>query len=327
MPDASDAASFDRTRAELFDALGHPVRIRILHALEDGPLGFSDLRRKVGLESGGHLQFHLGKLDGLVQTTADNTYMLTDDGREALRIVSTQAASSRGLSDEKQQGGKIIVSRAILVGLIAAVLLLASVAALQQAGVIRTSIPQPAPSLTFPSTVVSNASALLLRVMVWPVAFNPSQKVTVLVDLYNPTNKGIQVEAEMEWGYQGPLGECGGHLVNSFSVFSGYWTEDNISGASAVQYQPSICSSPPGPTPVTFTFYPNSNVAEVNDSSVTIESISQYITLSGYPTVNNGSYTLGPFPIGTYTVLVRDAWGHQALGYFYVDSVIYAIGD
>jgi len=159
------------------------------------------------------------------------------------------------------------------------------------------------------------------------VAFNPSQKVTILVDLYNPTNKGIQVEAEMEWGYAGPLGECGGHLVNSFSVFSGYLTEDNISGASTLQYQSSICSSPPGPTPVTFIFYPNSNVAVVNDSSVTVESISQYITLSGYPTVDNSSYTLGPFPVGTYTVLARDAWGHQALSHFYVDSVIYAIGD
>jgi hypothetical protein len=31
MSDAADGGSFDKTRAELFDALGHSVRIRILH--------------------------------------------------------------------------------------------------------------------------------------------------------------------------------------------------------------------------------------------------------------------------------------------------------
>jgi DNA-binding transcriptional ArsR family regulator len=88
MPDEPDATSFDKSRAELFDALGHPVRIRILQALEEGPLGFSELRRKVGLESSGHLQFHLGKLDGLVKSTEGGGYMITGDGLEAMAMVA-----------------------------------------------------------------------------------------------------------------------------------------------------------------------------------------------------------------------------------------------
>lgn len=52
-------------------------------------MGFSELKRKVGIESSGHLMFHLGKLDGLVKTTLEGNYALTDDGREALRLLET----------------------------------------------------------------------------------------------------------------------------------------------------------------------------------------------------------------------------------------------
>ncbi|MGA1976067.1 MAG: winged helix-turn-helix domain-containing protein [Conexivisphaerales archaeon] len=51
MAEGGDASDFDKSRAELFEALGHPIRIKILHALQDGPLGFADLKRKVGIES------------------------------------------------------------------------------------------------------------------------------------------------------------------------------------------------------------------------------------------------------------------------------------
>lgn len=78
---------FNRDRAELFEALGHPTRIRIVEALSESPLGFAALKRKVGVDSNGLLAFHLGKLEGLVKTSVNGDYMLTDDGREALRIM------------------------------------------------------------------------------------------------------------------------------------------------------------------------------------------------------------------------------------------------
>lgn len=78
---------FDAVRAETFDAIGHPTRIRILQALGEKPLNFSDLKRLVEIDSSGHMSFHLGKLKDLVETKPDGAYVLTDDGREALRII------------------------------------------------------------------------------------------------------------------------------------------------------------------------------------------------------------------------------------------------
>jgi len=86
--------SFNEVRAELFEALGHPLRISILESLESRPLGFAEIKRSVGIESSGHLQFHLRKLDGLVEDAASGAYALTNDGRDALRVFRTTAVKS-----------------------------------------------------------------------------------------------------------------------------------------------------------------------------------------------------------------------------------------
>jgi len=129
MAEGGDASDFDKSRAELFEALGHPVRIKILHALQDGPLGFADLKRRVGIESSGHLQFHLNKLDGLVKMTLEGLYAMSDDGHEALRITSTLRGASL---DQAGDGRRIVMSRAVLAGLIAVLLLLASAVVIQE---------------------------------------------------------------------------------------------------------------------------------------------------------------------------------------------------
>jgi DNA-binding transcriptional ArsR family regulator len=81
--------SFNASKAEIFEALGHPTRIRILQELNEKPLAFSELRRAAGLESNGLLTFHLGKLKDLVKLNSDGAYALTDGGREALRLIET----------------------------------------------------------------------------------------------------------------------------------------------------------------------------------------------------------------------------------------------
>lgn len=82
-----DDDGFDVSRAELFEALGHQTRIRLLQALAENPMGFSDLKRRVDIESSGLLSFHLGKLTHLVTLTQDGRYTLTDEGKEAVRMV------------------------------------------------------------------------------------------------------------------------------------------------------------------------------------------------------------------------------------------------
>lgn len=78
---------FDSGKAELFEQLGHPIRIRILESLYGAPLSFSELKKFTGIESNGHLTFHLGKLGGLVKTNTDGDYALTDEGRCSFRLV------------------------------------------------------------------------------------------------------------------------------------------------------------------------------------------------------------------------------------------------
>lgn len=79
----------DKQRAEVFDALGHPTRILILKVLSEGSLGFADLKKKTAIDSSGHLQHHLTKLNGLIKTDEYGKYCLSDQGKDALVTVQT----------------------------------------------------------------------------------------------------------------------------------------------------------------------------------------------------------------------------------------------
>jgi len=81
--------NFDTQKAEFFEALGHPTRIRLLQILANGPHSFSEMKKQLNIESSGKLSFHLGKLEDLVKTDANGNYVLTDDGKDAVRVVDT----------------------------------------------------------------------------------------------------------------------------------------------------------------------------------------------------------------------------------------------
>ena len=93
----------DRQRAEVFDALGHPTRILILKVLSEGALGFAELKKKTAIESSGHLQHHLTKLNGLIKTDEYGKYCLSDQGKDALLTVRTveNATDKKPISQEK----------------------------------------------------------------------------------------------------------------------------------------------------------------------------------------------------------------------------------
>jgi DNA-binding HxlR family transcriptional regulator len=92
----------DRQRAEVFDALGHPTRILILKVLSEGAVGFADLKKKIAIESSGHLQHHLTKLNGLIKTDDYGKYCLSDQGKDALLTVQTvENATSKNNIKEK----------------------------------------------------------------------------------------------------------------------------------------------------------------------------------------------------------------------------------
>jgi DNA-binding HxlR family transcriptional regulator len=73
--------------AELFEAISHPERIKILKILSKKPSRFASLKRQLGIQSSGNLDYHLKKLSQLVTVQEDGLYGLTDAGKEALLSV------------------------------------------------------------------------------------------------------------------------------------------------------------------------------------------------------------------------------------------------
>ncbi|MFO7837110.1 MAG: winged helix-turn-helix domain-containing protein [Candidatus Thorarchaeota archaeon] len=76
------------TEADLFEAISHETRIHALFALEEGPVGFADFKRELGISSSGNLQHHIRKLGELIHTNAAGEYKLTEQGKEALIAIS-----------------------------------------------------------------------------------------------------------------------------------------------------------------------------------------------------------------------------------------------
>jgi DNA-binding HxlR family transcriptional regulator len=74
----------DKQRAEVYDALGHRLRIAILKSLSEGPQGFAELKRSVNIPSSGQLTHHLNKLNDFIKTDQNGKYCLSDKGKEAL---------------------------------------------------------------------------------------------------------------------------------------------------------------------------------------------------------------------------------------------------
>jgi DNA-binding transcriptional ArsR family regulator len=73
--------------AELFEAIAHPTRIKILKILEQEPSTFASLKRQLNLDSSGNLDHHLKKLGPLITVQSNGLYALSDAGKKALASV------------------------------------------------------------------------------------------------------------------------------------------------------------------------------------------------------------------------------------------------
>ena len=74
---------------ETFEAIAHPLRIKILKMLAKRPMSFSELKRELGIKSSGKLDFHLKKLGNLITLNSDGKYVLTKEGYAALQAIET----------------------------------------------------------------------------------------------------------------------------------------------------------------------------------------------------------------------------------------------
>jgi len=73
---------------EVFEAVSHPQRIKILKRLAESPIGFSELKRVLNIESSGALDFHLKKMESLLTMDADGHYTLNEEGYAALEAIN-----------------------------------------------------------------------------------------------------------------------------------------------------------------------------------------------------------------------------------------------
>jgi DNA-binding HxlR family transcriptional regulator len=101
--------------ATLFEAISHPVRIKILKVLEKEPSSFASLKRKLGIESSGNLDHHLKKLGQLIKVQEDGLYALTDAGKEALMSIT----AIEGWREEEQRKSKNSVETPKLISVLA----------------------------------------------------------------------------------------------------------------------------------------------------------------------------------------------------------------
>jgi len=85
----TDSEDLDTSKPELFDALGHPFRVKLITVLTKHPLSFAELKHVMNIKSSGHLSFHLGKLNDLITSTPEGKYQLSEYGHEALHLIST----------------------------------------------------------------------------------------------------------------------------------------------------------------------------------------------------------------------------------------------
>lgn len=115
----------DRRRAEVFDALSHPTRIMALKALSDEAVGFADLKKKLGIESSGHLQHHLNKLNDLVKTDEYGKYTLSDQGKDALLSVQTVERTAKLNTKQNGKGHRPKKNIVLLSAVVALAFLLA----------------------------------------------------------------------------------------------------------------------------------------------------------------------------------------------------------
>lgn len=85
----TDSEELDTSKSKLFNALGHPLRVKLITVLTEHSLSFAELKHVMSITSSGHLSFHLGKLNDLVTVTSDGKYRLSEYGHEARHLLTT----------------------------------------------------------------------------------------------------------------------------------------------------------------------------------------------------------------------------------------------
>jgi DNA-binding transcriptional ArsR family regulator/outer membrane murein-binding lipoprotein Lpp len=303
-------SNFDSSRAELFEALGHPTRVRILRSLEDGPTGFAQLKRGVGIESSGQLQFHLGKLSGLVTTNSEGSYTLTDEGREAIRVLKTVPIDFTAPSVRHSAAGRNDWTKSLRVFQVVSVVLLVLIAVFgfayySQATQVSSLSTQVQSLNSGVQTLQSRVSSVSSQAANWQ-SIAEGGKSAVLVDK-------LSVSSNCSSPNLGYVGQIVAFQAN-YSGYLAVMASDFTNNSKAIPFlqlsgHPSF---PAGNTvmPGTYGVYPIPLPATSTPISFTT-----LVPVSPSP----GSFTLSlvPAPPGGYCVTGANASGTFSVTYYY----------
>ena len=165
--------------------------------------------------------------------------------------------------------------------------------------------------------------SLELTAKVFPENITTGENVSIVAEVYNSLPETVAVEAASI----SDLSEawCPFSSPTAVTLYSGRYTFSNITGAVfLLQYNGEIQGACSTPTPIGYTFLPNSDEANLqsmppNNLRLPPTAINKTTSLEGYWGNLAGEVpTFQPFPLGLYTVLVSDAWGQETLCYFTV---------
>ncbi len=106
MENSGESKDFTADEAELFEAISHPLRIKILVALNEKPMGLAELAEAVGMDSQAQLSFHLGKLGQMVKMSPGGIYTLTGDGKEAIWSIKSIGDDKAGEFPMRHDGAE-----------------------------------------------------------------------------------------------------------------------------------------------------------------------------------------------------------------------------
>lgn len=149
-------------------------------------MGFSELKRNVGIESGGLLSFHLKKLEQLVSMTDQGVYVLTDQGKEALRMINVTRGEPGGQTVRVSQPNK----RRYLAIIAVLLLVLASVSAVALYQHSYLAGPTSASSSPGPTKTIEPVENVSTVIVTGFITFNSSAMPAQRAEWINFTSEG-----------------------------------------------------------------------------------------------------------------------------------------
>ncbi len=171
-----------------------------------------------------------------------------------------------------------------------------------------TNYPPPVKnSSTVAATRNWNSSLYLVELINSTTITNPYAGFTVFYYFTNPTNQDITLQSMRKFSAAGmPAGDCPTFVVPA--LYSGIYTQSNISQAAPVQIFPSTGGSacPESDYGRFWTFLANSTYL-TNSPTMTSVNITGYF--AELPNCTMECWYVHPLDAGRYTVAVGDEWG------------------